>query len=193
MAYYKDAQTWLNEEIRKPMKLILKYGSERDAMELLDFLCDMYIELQERADMYEEKLGGGHCGVNEDAHRGIPAHHDYDALPSPYTPEEEMKHREMLIYSLRNPDEWIDGYNDDSRFCPLFIDSLHLDTSVVATILTGLKKRKSGRGITNRDLARATGVSEQTISAILRGRAMPSLDTFAAIVGALGYDLVIRK
>lgn len=189
MAYYKDCATWLNEEIRKPMKLILKYGSERDAMELLDFLCDCYIEQQERADMYEEQLGCGHCGEEAPA----PTRHDYDALPSPYTPAEEMGRREMLIYSLRNPDEWIDGASDDSRFCPLFIDYNRLDTSVVATILTGLKKRKSGRGITNRDLARATGVSEQTISAIFRGRAMPSLDTFAAIVGALGYDLVIKK
>ena len=189
MAEYKNVETWLNEMFRKPMKLILKYGSERDAMELLDFLCDVYIEEKERADMYEEELGYSPC----DEEAPAPARHDYDALPSPYTPAEEMKRREMFIYSLRNPDEWIDGANDGSRFCPLFIDASHLDTSVVGTILTGLKKRKSGRGITNRDLARATDVSEQTISAIFRGKAMPSLDTFAAIVGALGYDLVIKK
>jgi hypothetical protein len=57
--YYSDAQTYLNEEFRKPIKYYLKGVSQKkqkQVMEVVDYLCDKYREINGTANFYEAKL-----------------------------------------------------------------------------------------------------------------------------------------
>ena len=52
-----------------------------------------------------------------------------------------------------------------------------------------LRGIRESRGLTQHELAEVAGVSQPNISAIERGRRMPSLDTLNRIVTACGYEL----
>ena len=57
--YYSDVQTYLNEEFRKPIKHYLKGVSQKkqeQVMEVVDYLCDQYREMNGTAKFYEAKL-----------------------------------------------------------------------------------------------------------------------------------------
>ncbi len=51
---------------------------------------------------------------------------------------------------------------------------------------------RKARGLTQRQLARKTGVNQSEISRIEGGRANPTLSTVAVIAGALGAEFTVR-
>lgn len=56
---YKNAETYLNEQIRKPIKNELKGVDDKKVakvMEIVDFLCDKYREMNATALFYDKKI-----------------------------------------------------------------------------------------------------------------------------------------
>jgi len=58
-----------------------------------------------------------------------------------------------------------------------------------------LRERRESLGFSMNEVARRTGLSQQTISFVERGMRMPTLDTLLRIAGALELDLweVLRE
>jgi transcriptional regulator with XRE-family HTH domain len=55
-----------------------------------------------------------------------------------------------------------------------------------------LKKARRSRGMSQRALARALGVSQARIAQIENGASTPQIDTMAAYITALGGELTLR-
>lgn len=53
-----------------------------------------------------------------------------------------------------------------------------------------VKRARTGRGMTQGDLAAASGIAQANISAIENGRRQPSAETLHRLLAACGYDLV---
>ena len=54
---YKNEIDYLNEEIRKPIRKLLKgYMVENEVMEIVDYLCDKYREVEGCCKYYEKEL-----------------------------------------------------------------------------------------------------------------------------------------
>lgn len=48
-------------------------------------------------------------------------------------------------------------------------------------------------GVSQRELAKRTGILQQTISKIENGKRIPRVDTFSKIITALGYEIIMVK
>lgn len=100
--YYKNAETYLNEEFRKPIKCYLRGVDKKTVkkvMGVVDYLCDKYREVNGTALWYEEMAD---CNTSDSRSyksflrsymnfmrkRGYLNPVDYDKLESPYTEEE---------------------------------------------------------------------------------------------------------
>ena len=59
-------------------------------------------------------------------------------------------------------------------------------------LVDDLRRLCEDAGISQRQLARATGIGSSYLSRILRGQARPSVETYAALGAALGADLAAR-
>lgn len=97
---YKNVETYLNEEVRKPIKYYLKDVSpdkQEDIMATVDYLCNRYRETNGTCLFYESKLPphGNELFkewqqfMNE---KGYLAPIDYDELEGVFT-EEELEAR----------------------------------------------------------------------------------------------------
>lgn len=89
---YKDVETYLNEEFRKPMKHLLEGVDEEkvnEIMNVVDFMCNRYREMNSCAKFYESKLDKTPNFKEfleyQNKHN---KYVDYDKLPSPFEGEE---------------------------------------------------------------------------------------------------------
>ena len=92
---YKNVETYLNEEVRKPIKYYLKDVSpdkQENIMELVDYLCDRYRETNGTCLFYESKLPHDDERFKEWQQfmneKGYLAPIDYDELEDVFTEEE---------------------------------------------------------------------------------------------------------
>lgn len=111
MAHYPNVETYLNEEVRRPIKHYLngvdEYKSKK-VMEFVDYLCDKYRELNAAGKLYEDfdmidkskypTVPEIACYIAEKA-KPI----DYDNLDCPYT-DEELEYRESML-DKSSPDD----------------------------------------------------------------------------------------
>ena len=102
---YENIQTYLNEEVRRPIKHYLRNVDEKTVkkvMSYVDYLCDKYREMNEIAKFCEnklEKIESFHEYMKFEDEQGFHNHIDYDKLESPYTDEE-------LELMLEHIDDW---------------------------------------------------------------------------------------
>ena len=66
--------------------------------------------------------------------------------------------------------------------------SLELEQNFISFILNEQKKQ----GLMQKDIARASGLSEATVSRIMRGNGLLTLKTVQQIAAALGYTVSIE-
>ena len=66
--------------------------------------------------------------------------------------------------------------------------SLELEQNIISFILNEQKKQ----GLMQKDIARASGLSEATVSRIMRGNGLLTLKTVQQIAEALGYTVSIE-
>ena len=91
---YENIQTYLNEEVRRPIKYYLRNVDEKTlkkVMSYVDYLCDKYREMNGIAKFYEnklEKIESFHEMMKFQEKEGYWNPIDYDKLKSPYTDEE---------------------------------------------------------------------------------------------------------
>lgn len=93
--HYENVETYLNEEVRKPIKYYLKDVSpdkQEDIMELVDYLCDKYRETNATCLFYESKLPHDDKRFKEwqqfMEEKGYIRPIDYDELEDVFTEEE---------------------------------------------------------------------------------------------------------
>lgn len=105
--FYQDCETYLNEDYRKPIKYLLRNVDKKTlnkVMELVDGLCDKYRLANGMASFYERKVDVNACYKEWlqyiDDH-GLMNGEDYEAIESPFTPEEEQARYEYLEESLQ--------------------------------------------------------------------------------------------
>ena len=93
---YENVETYLNEEVRKPIKeLIADKKTRKEVMKVVDYLCDKYREMNGLALFYERRVEDEKNAFKEwmefasknDIYRNC----DYDNLPSPFDYEEEYE------------------------------------------------------------------------------------------------------
>lgn len=60
-------------------------------------------------------------------------------------------------------------------------------------LIQQLRQRRVDLGLSQRDLAERVGVQQSSISAIEAGTVAPTLDTFIALVHALGFSVMSQK
>lgn len=103
--YYKNAETYLNEEVRRPIKHYLEGVDEKivkNVMNVVDYLCDKYREANGTATFYELGTVLNHETYKEwqefMLEKGYLLPMNYDELESPYTDEE----LEILMENLDN-------------------------------------------------------------------------------------------
>lgn len=94
--YYKNVETYLNEEVRRPIKYYLRGVDKKTAgkiMDVVDYLCDKYREANGTGLWYEKKAkfepGDLRNYIRFMTKHGYLKPVDYDKLESPFT-EEEM-------------------------------------------------------------------------------------------------------
>ena len=95
--YYKNAETYLNEEFRKPIKCYLRGVDKktvRKVMNVVDYLCDKYREVNGIGLWYESEVEFKPSDFRN--YKRFMREHgylrpvDYDKLESPFTKEELM-------------------------------------------------------------------------------------------------------
>lgn len=112
--YYPNAETYLNEEIRRPIKYYLKGVDEKTVkkvMSYVDYLCDKYREMNFGAKFYEDT---GLVDVTKisvlDYSNYIETHVkpvDYDSLDHKWT-DEEM---EIMLSDMDENEELLEELN----------------------------------------------------------------------------------
>lgn len=93
---YENVVIYLNEEVRKPIKSLLKHSdkkTQKEVMEIVDYLCDKYRETNGLAAFYEEQLDQEKemfkKWLDYASKNGLYRQCDYDAMTSPFSWEEE--------------------------------------------------------------------------------------------------------
>lgn len=90
---YQNVETYLNEEVRKPIKALLKGDAEtrKDVMQVVDYLCDKYREMNGLALFYENHLENEKGLFREwleyATEKEIYHSCDYDSLADPFEKE----------------------------------------------------------------------------------------------------------
>ena len=91
---YANVETYLNEEVRKPIKeLITDKRIRREVMKVVDYLCDKYREMNGLALFYEKRVEDEKNAFKEwmeyASKNDIYRNYDYDSLASPFGYEED--------------------------------------------------------------------------------------------------------
>lgn len=97
MPTYNNVETYLNEEVRRPIKTLLKDSDKLNrVMEVVDYLCEKYRELNCFANFCESKNKNMSFQEYMDYKQKNMKDIDYDKLDSPCT-DEEIKAREQML------------------------------------------------------------------------------------------------
>ena len=99
------------------------------------------------------------------------------------------KNKELKVYGTSTVEESLNNLrNKDERFRILF-DSFDIEDQVIARLV---ELRKEA-GLSQRDLARLTGMKQPQIARYETGDKSPRLDTFIRILEALNYKITLEK
>lgn len=110
---YPNSAVWLNEEIRKPIKKLLKgHRTEKRVMEYVDYLCEKYREMECYLKYCEEQ--------------------DFKFKPREFT-EYMLENYEPVDYDLL--DEFLDEWDEDENWGDDLLNAQNV-------VLKWLKKRR---------------------------------------------------
>ena len=184
--FYKNVETYVNEEYVKPIMFFINNGQINSAYEWLTSLANKYVEQNNYMLAYEkllEERGGipsfadfrkalqQVCG-NEFGTSQI----DFDTLESPFTSEEEeMRQRELAL---------------DADNCELELTLPYLTSDNLGTLV---KDKRKEAGLSQQTLADRVGMSKTALNNIETNKSKASLDTVQRILAALGYSLECKK
>lgn len=197
---YKDAKTYLNEEFRKPIKILLEKGGTNDVMKFIDALCNKYLEVNECALMYEKLLTEEQLKtfravdvMNELEEAKC---RDFDKLDSPYTEEE----RATLTGCISSPSYHF-CVNEKGDIVVSFIgngDGNGNGAGAGSNIRIGdfIRLMRKDVKMKQNELASLCGVTKQNINYIEHNKNKPNVVLFIRIMSALGekngYKLVAK-